>query len=199
MARRSKHQFGFGTWLAILMMAIGLMLQLAQPTAADLLDQERVWDNLWQATTLDLATLDTANHSSKNSLFSIQGLVPDGFAVASLRLHNSGEQTLSYTLQMSPVGGDTQLCSVLTGSIAKRWQQLAQGPVTQLSYAGSLESNQSIDLLVEVALTQNASELQQKTCLYNVIVAAQPSSAGSHAFFDEEILQNQITTGSWAN
>ncbi len=180
-------------------LALTVLLYMSKPTDADLLDQETVSSNTYTAVTLDLNNLDTANQTQKSVLFSVQGLVPGGFAVESVRFKNTGSQTMTYSLVFQQTAGDAEACSALQVKALRNWSILQDTALTGLAIGGDLSTDQTEDYVLAVSLDSTTSTLQSKSCLFNLSVSARAKDAnGSVQFTDEEILQNQIGIGNWS-
>lgn len=187
-------------FLSYLVLVGTIVLYMAIPTDADLLDKETVADNTFTALTLDLQNLDTANQSQKTLLFSIQGLVPGGFAVESIRLKNTGSQTLSYQLSFQQTSGQTEACNALQARILRNWSVIQTTNLPSVGLSGDLAFNEVNDVVFGIELGVNEASLQNQSCLFNVVVSAKAKDVtGEVLFSDEEVLQNQIIFGTWSS
>lgn len=176
-----------------------VMLYMSKPTDADLLDKESVEDNLFSAVTLDLNNLDTANQMQKSVLFSMQGLVPTGFAVESVRFKNSGSQTMKYELGFQQTAGEAEACTALYIKVLRNWSVVQSGKLSEVSASGELSENETSDLVLAIGLDASDASLQNKSCLFNLVVSAIAKDATEKVVFsDEEVLQNQVIFGSWS-
>lgn len=176
-----------------------MVLLLSKNTDADLLDREEVAGSMLTATTLDIGSLDTANETTKTMMFAIQGLKPTGFAVNSVRLLNSGKLDLQYQITVIKTGGDDVLCSALTSKLLSNWQVVSATPLMNMTHAATLPATAKEDLIFSINLESTNGELMGKNCMFNLAISAHPvGEAGAIQFHDEELIANQVATGSWS-
>ena len=185
-------------------LALTVLLYMSHPTSADLLDRETVPKNSFKAVTLDLNNLDTANQTQKSMLFAVQGLVPGGFAVQSVRFKNTGSQTLSYQLSFQQTAGDGDACNALKIKVLRNWSVTQDIALSAISLSGNLPYNQTDDVVLAIGLDATDSNLQNKSCLFNLAVKAKAKDADDTnpkrvQFTDEELLQSQVSLGSWSS
>jgi len=185
---------------AKLCLLAAFVIVLSQATDADLLDREVISMNTLRATTVDLSTLDTANNSQKSFFFNIQGLIPGGFQVNSVRIKNDGELDMMVAVSTQDTTGSSALCSALELKVLKNWQSVYDSELSSFSYDTTIVAGQTEDLVFAVRLTSPDTAAVATTCAFNFIVATtQEAGGGTIRFKDEELLQNQVATGSWSN
>lgn len=173
-------------------------MALSQATDADLLDRETVAMNTLRATTVDLATLDTANNTQKSLFIQIQGLVPHGFQVNSVRIKNDGELNLGVKVTTTSQAGAPELCGALHLRVLKNWQSVYDASLENFVYETSVDSQQAEDLVFAVGLGTSDASLASKNCTFNFLVeSTQEVGGGSIRFKDSETLQNQVATSFW--
>ncbi|NCN82648.1 MAG: hypothetical protein GW947_01650 [Candidatus Pacebacteria bacterium] len=184
---------------ARLLLATAVILLFSQVTDADLLDREEVTANIVRATTLDFSNRDTANETGKSLFFSVQGLIPTGFQVESVRIKNEGELAVSYELSATQTAGDTDFCNALQLRVMSDWQTEYSGSLLGLSFDATVLEGQKGDLVFVVSLDDTSNSLTNDTCAFNIRVASKQVAGGAVVrFSDEEILQNQVTAGTWS-
>lgn len=181
-------------------LVLTVLLYMSHPTDADLLDREVVENNSFTAVTLDLNSLDTANQLQKSILFSVQGMTPRGFAVESLRFKNTGTQTMRYQLAFQQTAGDAGACSALRVKVLRDWTVVQDTELTNVSLNGVLQPNDIDDVVLAIGLDATDAVLQTKSCHFNLAITAKAKDdmIGGVQFTDEEIVQNQISLGSWS-
>ena len=176
-----------------------VILLFSQVTDADLLDREEVTANTVRATTLDFSNRDTANETGKSLFFSVQGLIPTGFQVESVRIKNEGELDVTYELSATQTAGDASLCNALQLRVLSGWLTEYSGPLLGLSFDTAVLEGQNSDLVFVLSLDDTNVQLANTTCAFNIRVASvQTVQGGTIQFFDEEVLQNQVTAGTWS-
>ncbi|OGJ15750.1 MAG: hypothetical protein A2632_02230 [Candidatus Pacebacteria bacterium RIFCSPHIGHO2_01_FULL_46_16] len=184
---------------ARLLLVAAVLLLFSQVTDADLLDREVVSANVVRATTLDFSNLDTANETSKSLFFSVQGMIPSGFQVETVRIKNEGELAVAYQLSATQTAGDGALCSALQLKVLSDWQTEYSGTLTGLSYETTVLEGQKSDLIFALSLDDTTASLSNNTCAFNIRVASLTTINGEDIqFTDEEVLQNQVSTGTWS-
>jgi hypothetical protein len=70
-------------------------LILIGPTNADFVFKKTIKNNQFSATTLDFSQLKTSNNSTVENLFNINGILPGGYQVNTLRIKNQGATILA--------------------------------------------------------------------------------------------------------
>ncbi|PIY80494.1 MAG: hypothetical protein COY80_02645 [Candidatus Pacebacteria bacterium CG_4_10_14_0_8_um_filter_42_14] len=183
---------------ARLTLIVSVVLLFAQATDADLLDREQIGPNIVRASTLDFVNLDTANETGKSLLFSIQGLVPTGFQVESVRIRNEGELDFQYSVSVFKTAGDDALCSALKFHVLSNWTTKYDSGLLSLSYVANLDKDESQDLVFSLGLEDTSESLIGLNCAFNLVVnSVQETANGTMRFYDQEVLQSQVTAGVW--
>lgn len=184
--------------IARLTLIVSVVLLLAQATDADLLDREEIGPNVVRATTLDFSNLDSANETGKSLLFSIQGLVPTGFQVESVRIRNEGELAFKYSISAVKTAGDDAFCSSLKMRILSNWTTKYDSNLLALSYVADMAEGDSQDLVFSLGLEDPSDSLIGQNCAFNLIInSVQETANGTIRFYDQEVLQSQVTAGVW--
>jgi hypothetical protein len=187
------------TFSAKLCLCAAVLIVLSQATDADLLDREVISMNTLRAATVDLNTLDTANNTQKSFFFNIQGLVPGGFQVNSVRIKNDGELDMMIAVSTKDTTGSSALCSALELKVLENWQSVYDNALGSFSYNTSIQAGEAEDLVFAVRLTSPDTTAAATTCAFNFVVeTTQEAGGGTIRFKDEELLQNQVATGSWS-
>lgn len=185
-----------GLVLKSILFILAVFAAYSQFTDADLFDQEAVTQNALSATTLDLTTLDTANESTKTLFFSVTGMIQNGFQVESVRLKNSGALGFPYTVTTQETGGSSLLCQSLDLVVLQEWTPIFSGKLLSLELIQELTVTENWeDLVFVISLPQVDATLKNQTCSFNFTFT---SSLPSSSFSDTEVLQNSISTGTWA-
>lgn len=184
------------TFIAKLLVILVVVLLLTENTDADLIDKESIVDNSIAATTLDFSTRDTANNSQKTLFFNIQGMVKGGFQVGSVRINNDGALPITFNMQAQQTGGDQQVCSSLKLRLFKNWQAVEEAALTDFKYQSSIKTQESQDLILSLELPTTSAAPAHSNCLFTIAIKTlTEESPDAVRFFDEEVLENQVTTG----
>ncbi len=185
-----------GWFFKALLFLMAVLVAHSQFTDADLFDQETLTSHSFEALTLDLTTLDTANESPKNLFFSVQGMLPHGFQVESVRLKNSGQIEFPYSITASQTAGSAALCQNLQVVVLQEWTPIYSGPLPQLNLSGQLTSQEKWeDLVFVVKLETNDAALKNQGCYFTFNFS---STLPGSQFSDTEKLENTVTTGTWS-
>ncbi|PIR62478.1 MAG: hypothetical protein COU65_03195 [Candidatus Pacebacteria bacterium CG10_big_fil_rev_8_21_14_0_10_42_12] len=184
--------------VARLTLIVSVVLLFAQATDADLLDREQIGPNIVRASTLDFANLDTANETGKSLLFSIQGLVPTGFQVESVRIRNEGELAFQYSISAVKTAGDDAFCSALKMRVFSNWTTKYDSNLLALSYVADMAEGDTQDLVFSLGLDDSSESLIGQNCAFNLVInTIQETQNGTMRFYDQEVLQSQVTAGVW--
>lgn len=175
---------------------MAVFVAYSQFTDADLFDQEQVTSNSFEAATLDFLTLDTANEATKTLFFSVQGLIPTGFQVESVRIKNSGNLEFPYTVSATQTAGSAAVCENLELVVLQEWTPIYSGSLLGLNLSGELTQQENWeDLVFVLKLTNTDASLQNQGCYFTFNFN---SSLPGNSFSDTETLENTISTGTWA-
>lgn len=187
------------SWLKILFFFFAVVLTFTNATDADLLDREAVTANSITATTLDLGVKYPLNNSQISSLFSVFGLVYEGFDVKGIKVRREGDLGFDYRIRVEQTGGDAGLCNALELVFIKRWRFVSQSSLLSFTYEDTIPANKKRDkIILALLLEQDDPALMNKTCNFNIIVETVPGTdPGDTQFSDQEVLTNIVTTGSW--
>lgn len=179
--------------LIVFLVALGLFF--SQPTDADLSVSRSVAKNVLAASTLDFSKRDTANNEQEQTLFMVNGLVPGGFAVESLRIKNEGRIKFAYLMSVERRSGDEVVFNNLKIKILKNWQVIYEGLLKDLkiNVKNSLETD---DLVMILGLDSNADDLKDKQCDFYLVIRTDNENLGSN-FFVEQKIDNLVNVGKW--
>jgi len=183
------------SWLRIGLFVFLLAVVLARATDADLSDLEILPANSLKATTLDFANQETATGQNKSLLFSLAGLIPGGFQVESVRISNQGKMAFTYQTFVEQTAGNSELCVALNLKVLRNWQSIYDGPLLGLALSSELSEASSEDLVLALSLPAG-SGLANNTCGFSLKFKTFDET-GLVKFSDEEILQSQVSTGSF--
>lgn len=184
------------TVTAKLLVIVAVLLLVTESTDADLIDRETVPNNSITATTLDFSTRDTANNTQKTVFFNVQGMVKGGFQVNSVRIKNDGELPVNFTITTQQTGGDTSVCNSLQLKLLKNWQVVENKSLPTFKYDSSIETNELQDLVFSLDLPYHSPSPSFSNCLFTITIKTDQSNQSStRHFFDEEVLDNQVSTG----
>jgi len=174
----------------------GLVLTV-QRTDADLKDIEIIPGNRWEATTLDFVNQSTDNNLPKSLLFGISGLQPNGFSVQSVRIKKEGRESFNYEINSQFTGGSQILFQNLTVMIIKNWEIVEQGKLNEISFSSQVDKEKE-DLVFVLSLENDQENLVNQSSTFNLVFKTTTNIEGEDmGFFDEEIIQNQVSSGSW--
>lgn len=167
-------------------------------TSADLYDTEIVQGNKFSATTLAFSQRDTANNSPTSALFNITGILPGGFRVEGVRIQKDGKITFKYRTKTVKTAGADDFCQSLELTVLKNWQVRYSGRLTDFVMDSDIQDGKTDDWIFYITLSRNDAGLANETCDFNFVFRTwrdQPEE--TKGFFDQEIMTNHITSGSW--
>lgn len=179
----------------ILILIITITLYNTGSTDADLIDSLVISSNLAEATTLDFSNRNTANNSQTNLLFNTNALIPGGFDIKAIRIKKDGALNFSYEITSEITSGDINFCSNLQIQVLKSWTTIYEGNLIELFVNEPLNELGNDDLIIVLALTNNDQALINQSCFFNIKFK---TFINGSKFSDEEILDNTITSGTWA-
>jgi hypothetical protein len=140
-------------------------LILINPTNADFVDKKTVKNNKFSATTLNFSQLKTTDNSDAENLFNINGILPGGYQVNTLRVKNQGETNLNYSLTFEKISGDDNFCRQLEINLIKDGQSKYQGNLVDLNLDNILDKDQNFsDWLVYLKLKDNYLSSKSEVC-----------------------------------
>ena len=171
-----------------------IILYYTKATDADLLDEEIIDQNTIKATTLDFANKDTANAFSKTQFFNVTQMIPNGFAVESLRIQNEGEMDFNYKMRFEKTGGDDAFCSSLDMIMLENWSKKYDGDLNNFVWESEVKQNSVNDLVFSVSFESEDASLFSKSCQFNIVIDSRAIPSSDGGFFDQEILDNSITS-----
>jgi len=194
-AKRNSLPKPFGkTWIKLFVLLFGIFMVTTKVTDADLLDMESIVDNYFRSTTLDFSNRQTANNYQLSTLFNVVGMIPGGFQVESLRVNNDGEMDIDYQITSLFNLGDNNLCEVLDVKVMNDFKVIYDGKLKDLTLSSRTQSEVHDDLVLFLYLNSSDTALTNKTCNFNVVIQSVVENTG---FVDEEIIQNQVSSGTW--
>lgn len=180
------------------MIVVAFLMQLAQPTAADLLDKKTINQNLFQAVTIEVKNLDSATNVLKSGLFNIQGMLPNGLAVSSLRIKNTGSHPINVAI--TSTSNTSEICQHLNSSLLKDWKRIiASQPLLSLEHQLELQPNATEDLVISIESAELPSNIQNQMCNFELVIEARSKHTSAVQFHDTKRLQNQVYFGTWNN
>lgn len=154
-------------------------------------DTEDVSDNQITTTSLDF--------SLQPSSLNFDSLTPDNPASQNFSIQKESGLDFNYSGGSTITGGDTDLCDAITLTAFIDSLQIYSGPLVGLT----LPSTQTItgnsdDWQFTLSLGSTDPALQQKTCQFSVTFDAwQTDGTPATGFWDQEILTNTVTSGTW--
>ena len=186
-----KHATSFLLKLCVLI--LGIVLVSTRATDADLLDEERIPSNQFEATTLDFSHRRTVNEAAHSSLFSVDGILPSGFQVESVRVKKEGELFFSYAVAVETVS-NSPLCEKLNLRALKNWKEIYYGDLLSFSHTGSVVNAPYEDLVFVLELDNNSPQIKNLECHFSLVF----STIKDKGFFsDEEKLESRVRSGNW--
>lgn len=154
-------------WFLVLMFS----LILIKPTNADFVFTKSIKNNHFSATTLDFSQLKTTDNSSLEKLFDINGILPGGYQVNTLRIKNQGKSSLNYNISFQKTSGDDNFCRNLKINLSKNGQSLYQGDLVNLNLTSSFKSDQDFDdWLVTLTLNSDYLNSSPSFCQFNFLI-----------------------------
>ena len=182
-------------WPNILSIIFYLVLLTTQTTDADLFDSQIISDNVLTVTTVDFSANHTATSRLQASLFNINGLVPRGYQLSSLKLTNLGQQDLSVNLSTKTIANQQDLCPYLYLKIFDlNFNALYNGSLSQARSHLSLPKDSSTDLIFMLGSNLESNDTNINTCDFDIIFDSRLDQSIVTGLFDQEILQNHVQT-----
>ena len=155
--------------LRLLFLLFMFSLILIRPTNADFIFKKTIRNNQLTATTLDFSQLKTSNNSTIESLFNINGILPGGYQVNTLRIKNQGATNFSYYLTFEKVSGDNNFCQNLEINLIRDGQSQYNGLLIDLNLNTNLTADQNFsDWLVYLKLKDNYLSSKSESCDFNL-------------------------------
>jgi len=169
-------------------------------TSADLFVTKIASGNQLKTTTLDISQRDTATNVPSSVLFNISGLIPSGFKVETVRFKKDGKMGSKYHLSTIQTSGDNQLCNALQLMALQNWQAVRyQGKLLDFVQDSVIGESGFDDWIFSLSLSNNEVSITNKVCDFNLIFSTYRNDPSDHSgFYDEEVLTNHITSGTWA-
>ena len=183
--------------IAILFFSFTLMF--TSVTDADFIDKKVINDNKMSATTLNFTNIDTATNAPIEKLFDVNGIVPSGFKIESVRLINEGQSNLYNKISTEVIGGDIDFCKALEVDLNYSNQLSFKGKLVNLSQEiSALNPNTQADLIILIRLIKSDLLLQNKNCEFNLIINGfnQDYSKETGLRYARKI-SNRVVSGSW--
>lgn len=184
--------------LKLLVFGVFVTIFFSGSTDADLLVNKTVPSNVWAATTLDFSNKDTANNQETSSLFDVNGLLPEGFQVKSVRIKNEGKMSFSYLLTSEQTGGDQNLYKQLRIKIMKNWVVKYDGAVETMKIQMDEKDMNSDDWIMFLSVYGNDENMVQKETRFNILFKT-GSTDPKKGFYVEKKLENRVLMGIWKN
>ena len=177
-----------------------IILLTTGATDADISDSEVATGNIFTATTLDFNQNQTSNNQPMTQLLNTSGLIPGGFDVRSFRIKKEGKMDFHYRMTGIKTAGDDGFCQTLTIFLVQDWEIKFQGILSNLLLDDLINESGTDDWIILVKLDSSNQALVLKECQFDIKIStwkADPSE--TNGFYDEEILNNRVSSGSWAN
>ncbi|MBU1200830.1 M73 family metallopeptidase [Patescibacteria group bacterium] len=176
------------------------ILLFSGATDADISDSEVSTGNTFTATTLDITQNQTSNNLPISSLFNVTSLVPGGFDIRAMRILKAGKMDFNYRIIANKTIGDDNFCQSLTLVLLQDWQIKYEGVMNDLVLDDRINENGIDDWIMLVKLSSNDQALVLKECQFDIIFKTWKNDPyETNGFYDEEIITNRVTSGSWAN
>lgn len=170
-------------------------LVLIEPTNADFVYKKTIKDNQFSATTLDFSQLKTTNDSPVEKLFNINGILPGGYQVDTLRIKNQGETQFNYSLSFEKISGDDNFCKNLEIEFSKDSQSFYQGSLVDLNLNNSLTQDYLfLDWLIFLRLKDNYLSSQPNYCEFNLVITGFNNLKPGSGFKYKRIIHNYISS-----
>ena len=181
--------------LRLLFLLFMFSLILIGPTNADFVFKKIIKNNQFSATTLDFSQLKTSDNSTVESLFNINGILPGGYQVDTLRIKNQGATNFSYSLTFEKVDGDDNFCKNLEINLIKNGQSQYNGSLIDLNLKSILNADQSFsDWLVYVKLKDNYLSSKSEFCDFNLNIIGFNDPDQKSGFKYKRLISNHISS-----
>ena len=171
-------------------------LMLVTTTNADFSDSKTIKNNKLTATTLDFSKLKTTDNSDIENLFNIQGILPSGYQVNTLRIKNEGGTNLNYFLTFEKINGDDNFCRQLEINLIKDGQSKYQGNLVDLKLDNLLDKGQNFsDWLIYIKLKDNYLSSNSVNCDFNLTINGFNNNSNQKSGFKyKKIIHNFISS-----
>jgi len=170
-------------------------LILIGPTNADFVFKKTIKNNQFSATTLDFSQLKTSNNSTVENLFNINGILPGGYQVNTLRIKNQGATNFSYSLTFEKVDGSDNFCKNLEINLIKNGQSQYDGYLVDLNLESNLNSDENFsDWLVYIKLKDNYISSKSEFCDFNLNIIGFNDPNKKSGFKYKRLISNHISS-----
>lgn len=170
-------------------------LIIIEPTNADFVYKKTIKDNQFSATTLDFSQLKTTNNSPVEKLFNINGILPGGYQVDTLRIKNQSKTQFNYSLSFEKNNGDDNFCKNLEIEFLKDGQSFYQGPLVNLNLDNSISQDRLFaDWLIYIKLKDNYLSTQSNYCEFNLIINGFNNLKPESGFKYKRTIHNYISS-----
>lgn len=174
------------------------LLIRSNATSADLADETKIKNNRMMATTLSFSDRSTSNSQPVFQLFKTNGLLPNGFDLASVRVKKEGKMGFQYQLRTVMTGPDDSLCKALAMELWQNKKIQYEGRLLDLNFQSNLTDDNSEDWIFILKLNDHHPALMNKTCEFNfTLITFRKDLQEKGGFRDEKIINNLVLTGRW--
>lgn len=175
--------------IASILLIIGLNwtgISAVIQTVAYYLNNEDSGNNVFTATTLDFSLSSPGD-------FSPVVTPSNPTANRSVSIANDGALDFEYNIKTNNVAGD--LCDYLNLSADLGGDNKYAGVINDLDYNAGQFGTVGGDWQFAATLTSSDNSLQGKTCNFDFVFYG--TQIGGAGFYDEEIISNTVTAGTW--
>jgi len=179
-------------------MALYFFLANTNYTDADIFAERIVKKSKFSMSTLSFSQRHTANNTNISGLFSIYGILPDGFDVKAVRIKKDGQLYFKYRIKFIKTGGDDSFCNALNVRLWNRYTEKYQGRLVDFAVDSTISSNNSDDWIIFLSLDTDDKTLVNKSCDFNIDFRSwrnQPDETSG--IFSHTVLGNNVTSGVW--
>jgi hypothetical protein len=185
--------------ICFVLIIVGNWLLQVDTTSADIFAERTAHDNMLKATTLSFSVRQTVNNRSFTNLFSMDGLVTDGFDVKAFRVKKDGKMDVKYQIKFKKTEGDDALCNKLSMQALLNGQEKYKGELYKFSIDSALSGQGKDDWVMFVGLEDNDSLLQNKICNFDLVLNSFYKNPDEEivGFYAKRILTNTLASGNW--
>ena len=176
------------------MMFFAYFLSNTHYTDADLFDEETVAHNQLLASTLSFSQRNTANNIPLSSLFHTNGIQPNGFDLAAVRIKKEGKMTFKYRIHVEKIT-QAPLCEKLYLKVLYKGDFIYDGSLMNFVKDETIDATKPQDWIYFLSLPQNANAKAQ-TCDFTFTIKTwRDNPESKKGFYEEKVLTNSISSG----
>lgn len=183
--------------LLALIMMLGHFLIGTSATSADIFD-EVTTDATFDMTTLELAQRHTANATVQSQMFNTFQIQPQGYDVGAIRIRKEGETDFQYRFKSLSTSGSQALCDALEIEVQYDRNPEYNGLLKNMAIDKTINADEQDDWLMFIELNDDSTALHNQQCNFQLVFKTWGDGPDdTTGFWDEAIMTNTVTTGTW--